>query len=80
MQDDRSYDKKYSRTGTSQILRGVGGQCLAVKVFYLHHTAHRSALFLGVTYGTVVREKGRTKVAWATKTFSELKARFPALL
>eukprot|EP00892_Ulva_mutabilis_P011280 jgi/Ulvmu1/8524/UM044_0058.1 len=71
--DDKSYDQHFARTATSSVLRGVGGQCLDVKVYYLHHTAYRSSLFVGVTYGTVVHERGRVKVDWATKTFAELK-------
>lgn len=73
VQDDESYDSRSPRTTSSQVVRGVGGQCITVKVHYLHHSAYRSALFVGVALGSIVQEQGHTKLVWATKSLAELK-------
>lgn len=73
VQDDKSYDGRKPRTASTALLRGVGGRCLTVRVHYLHHTAHRSALFVGVAFASVIHKQGRAKLAWATKALTELK-------
>lgn len=80
VQDDKSFDVKYPRTVSSQEINNVAGQCLAVKVEYLHSMALGSEFYLGVIFANRVesREKGYTtqRPTYATDKYLEVKVLF----
>jgi hypothetical protein len=73
MQDDKTYDDKNTRSMASNELVGVGGQCLDVKLYYLHNTHHSSSLYTAIIYGDAIAHGNGYRIRYATKEYLELK-------
>jgi hypothetical protein len=74
VQDDKSFDVKYTRSVASHEIDDVSGQCLDVNVKYLHSRPFGSSFYLGVIFGNRVRDGGKARsITYATKKYLEVK-------